>query len=168
MPRPPCLQSPTMSDAGAHRSASGPPRRSRAAVAGRQRRHPNHRVIGKCLTAARMALDVERGCWSSPVRRGPPGSRSPTSVTRGSGLRQSCLRHRCSDPLVARRDRQHGCGSRVQPSQPGEDNGMRSSRAWVVQSMIFERRLGSRRAAESLPRAFPTTMRVVSFALIKV
>jgi hypothetical protein len=45
---------------------------------------------------------------------------------------------------------------------------MRSSRSSVVHSMIFERRLGSRRAAESLPRTLPTTMRVVLFALIKV
>lgn len=45
---------------------------------------------------------------------------------------------------------------------------MRSSRASVVHPMIFERRLGSRRAVESLPRTLPTTMRVVSFALIKV
>jgi len=138
-------------------------------VAGRQRRHPHHRLVGKCRTTARIALDVERGCWSSPARRGP--TRQPIAdlcYSVGHVFGKSCLRHRCSDPMVARRDRQHGCGSRVQPSQPGEDNEMRSSRASVVQSTIFERRLGSRRAAESLPRILPITMRVVSFALIKV
>src|SRR6476661_1029458 len=129
-----------------------PPRRSRAAVAGRQHRHPHHRLVGKCRTAARIALDVERGCWSSPVRRGP--TRQPIAdlcYSVGHVCGKSCLRHRWSDPMVARRDRQHGCGSRVQPSQPGEDDEMRSSRASVVQSTIFERRPGSRLAAESLP-----------------
>src|SRR6476659_8575089 len=66
-----------------------PPRRSRAAVAGRQRRHPHHRLVGKCRTAARIALDVERGCWSSPVRRWPhqAADRRPL-LLRGSRLRQ--------------------------------------------------------------------------------
>jgi hypothetical protein len=149
MPPPPCLQSPTMSDAGCTsfriRSPSQVTARGgrSSALTSQSSRHwqvPDRRQdCPLCRTRMLVIASAPRGPARQPIAH---------LGLRRSGLRPSCLRHRCSDPLVARRDRQHGCGSRVRPSQPGKDNEMRSSRASMVHSMIFGRRLGARRAVE--------------------
>ena len=81
MPRPPCLWSPTMSDAGAHRSASGP-------LAGHG---PRWQVVNAAIPIiASLASAGPPPGSPSPSNAdvghrqcvaGPPGSRSPTSVT---------------------------------------------------------------------------------------